>query len=452
MNNEALYSLGILYFLMATIYTIIEIVYLINKKELTIITFIRAMFTIVYGYAQGAVFTSIKTTPFVYLLDLSEYGIKKMYFLFFMSIIVYIFINIGYFYLGKYTFKKNNIKIAYKEIDKSLFIAAIIILMIGTLSLLLWTKVFGGPIAILPYANQLRSGVSNIYNPWSFMMKFCMLSLFSTYIFIGLWSKNRLKKYIVFAVISTIPSILYLLANSSRMMLIMYFIFSFLIHNQVNYIYHNKAINLTKYFFIAIIGLVLMRSAESIMLLFQEKSKVINIDISFNVLDILKNEFFYPAISGQGSITAFQDNVVNYRFFQDIISGILSWLPSRFRPEYLPRLEDINTLYIMGTTKLGYLPPDFLAVCMYDFGYLGFIILPSIFGILARKVHFKYVNSSKNILNIILYILGSFYFLKAIGYADLSNIMSNIFYIFIAYVIIKFVRLFFRRNKFESNI
>lgn len=446
MNNELIYSLGILYFLMAAIYTIIEIVYLINKKKLTIITFIRVMFTIIYGYAQGAVFTNVETIPFMHLLDLTGDGIRKLYFLFFMSIIAYIFINFGYFYLGKYTLRKSNIKADYKEIDKSLFIAAIIILAIGTLSLLLWTKAFGGPIAILPYANQLRSGLSDIYNPWSFMMKFCMLSLFSTYIFVGLWSKNRVKKYIIFTLISAIPSILYLLANSSRMMLVMYFIFCFLIHNQVNYIYHNGKIKLTRYFLVAIIGLILMSSAEAIMLLFQEKYKEINIDINFNVLDILKNEFFYPAISGQGAITAFQDNVVNYRFFKDVISGILSWLPSRFRPEYLPRLEDINTLYIMGTTKLGYLPPDFLAVCMYDFGYLGFVILPSVFGILARKVHFKYIKSSKNILNIILYILGSFYFLKAIGYADLSNIMSNIFYIFIGYIIIKFVRILYRRK------
>lgn len=450
MGNYSLFILSILSYILGLVIIVSEFFYIVKNKQLKLISLVRLFFALIYGITAGSIYLQVFQQGYlgsnVAQIDFSDYGIKQLWMIYLFSVIAIMFLNLGYLKFKKEKFKQ--IRIKERLISSNcLEITALILTIVGAISLLLWTNVYGGPLGILPYANDLRAGRDiGIYNPFSFFMKLCQFSMLGSYIFFGIFLTER-KKYVLFGfVISSIFSFLYVLANSSRMWFVLYFVILFIIYEGYNKKRKKKKKNYYLKYMVMLIGaLILMSAAEPIMAILQNDDISKDIHMNINPLKLLSEEFFFPFVSSQTAINAHINGIENFRFITDILSGLLAWLPSRFRPEDIKQLEIVNTILINGTTIYGGMPTDIIAVSIYDFGFMGVAILPYIFGRMIRRMQ-SIFDKNNNLYYKILYILTGFYMVKAVAYTDFANIMSNIFYVVCGHILIVTVNYIIQRR------
>lgn len=403
----------------------------INRWKFSVITIINLFYSIIYGFAPASM------CSYAYgHMDLNYCGIDftnetSISLFFISSIVVFLFINIGY-----------NVKFKVKLVEDNLStskirVSAVVLLLIGLMSLYLWTKAYGGPIGILPYANALRAGYDvGIYNPWSFMMKLCPFMQFAAYLFFSYYLTRRKKTDLLLFIISAVGSFLYILANSSRMHFALFFLILALIyqgHRKMSW----KSIML--FGGLAVISVYIMHIAESIMNVLQSDADFDN-ESAFSIAEILREEFFFPLASFQTYLKA----SIPIRIFEDIANAIFAWLPTSFKPASLERLEVTNTIIASGSMDHGGLPTDLVTTCLYELSVLGLIILPLLFGMLAKLFENKIHPLVSSDFYKVIYYLGCFYFLKAVGYGDPANVMSNIFFLVWGYI---FVKVFSKKRK-----
>lgn len=197
---------------------------------------------------------------------------------------------------------------------------------------------------------------------------------------------------------------------------------------------------------LAIFALVLMHSGEALMNRVQINSKE-KLELSFDILSILRSEFSFVLVSFQNAMTkVIQTGECGLRFFNDIISGIFAWLPSRFKPAGITSLEAVNTIYVYGSTIYGGVPTDFISTSIYELNIVGIVILPIVYGTLIRKFDKKVRPLIKSDYYKVIYILGCFYFMKAVAYGDYANIMSNIFTLVWGHFFMKIICVGFRKR------
>lgn len=415
-----------------------------SKSKFQIIFFINMFYSIIYGFAPAVICLYVynnggNESPLNYIYFTPE-GIYYIILFLFSSIIGFIGINFGYRI-------KCNTKVAKSKniTKKGIRIAAFFLMIIGWLSLLLWTKVYGGPIGILPYANALRAGRDiGIYNPWSFMMKLCPFLQFSTYMFFSYFLTKKNKIDLIMFLFSGVGAFLYILANSSRMHFALFFVMLILI-----YAGHHK-LSMKMYIFLCIVGflsLVVMHMGESMMRVLQNDTINQSSEGTFNLAEILRNEFFFPMSSFQTYMNSANDGKIGIRILIDIQNAFFSWLPSRFKPSGLVGLEATNTILNRGTTLYGGLPTDFITTCFYELGLFGLFIFPVLFGYLAKIFERRLRMLFSDDYFKVIYVLGVFYFVKAIGYGDPANIMSNIFFLVWGHIFTRIICKFKIRRK-----
>lgn len=405
-----------------------------NRWKFSVITIINLFYSIIYGFAPAS-------------MCLYAYGHRDMNYcgidftnetsisLFFISsIIVFLFINIGY-----------NVKFKVKPVEDNLSTSkirgsAFVLLIIGLMSLFLWTKAYGGPIGILPYANALRAGRDvGINNPWSFMMKLCPFMQFAAYLFFSYYLTRRKIIDLLLFFISAVGSFLYILANSSRMHFALFFLILALIyqgHRKMSW----KSISL--FGGLAVVSVYIMHIAESIMNVLQSDADFDN-ESAFSIAEILREEFFFPLASFQ----TYLNSSIPIRIFEDIANAIFAWLPTSFKPVSLERLEVTNTILASGSMDHGGLPTDLVTTCLYELNVIGLIVLPLLFGMAAKLFEKKVHTLVASDFYKVVYYLGCFYFLKAVGYGDPANVMSNIFFLVWGYI---FVKVFSKKRKVLS--
>lgn len=423
MINTELSFVGIL-FTIWSVLLVIATIHNIRNRGIHILVFIDAFYAIIYGITPATICLYVAKTgytgfPLNQIKFNGEY-ITYLYYFLISSIIVFAGIRFGY--IIKQKEKEPVVAINQAGVHT----AAVFLMIIGWISLLLWTKAYGSPIGILPYANALRAGRDvGIYNPFSFMMKLCPFLQFASYLFFSYYLTNKRLSDLLYFIISGIGSFIYILANSSRMHFVLFFVILFIIYSG------HKSITRKTVLLFGILGVVafsVMHVSEGLLGYFQGYTSS-DTAFTLNIMEVLRSEFFFPVASFQTCMDAIHSNKVGMRLFIDIANAFFAWLPSKFKPIGLEGLEATNTLLHSGTTIYGGLPTDFVTTCYYELRLLGIFVFPIIYGYLARKfentVHVKTTNDYYKVI----YILGVFYFVKAIGYGDPSNIMNNIFYL-----------------------
>lgn len=442
MNNFSLQILGIACGIFGVICILYEMYY-IKLYKLNTISIVRLFYSIIYGITPASIYIYVNNNMAdgnLRYINFDEVGIRYLWIGFILSILSYITINIGY-KSNKYFRISYGIKSPIYSY-RGIYISGVILLAIGTISLFMWTKVYGGPLGILPYANALRAGWEvGIYNPFSFLMKLCPFALFASYIFWMLFLKEKKIKLFFMFSFSAIISFLYLLACSSRTMFALYFLVLIVLYERIKEIKTGKKTKYIKYFFVSLCALIVANIGESIMGFFQNTS-VKDLNVSFNVFKILRDEFFFISENLQIVQEARSSGLVGYRLFEDMICGIFAWLPSRFLPNGLQKLETLNTILKMGTTIYGGLPTDFVTTSLYELGYFGIVVIPFVFGRIIKKFEIFIKRHKDETFYLIIQILGSFYIIKAVAYADFANIMSNIFYVVFGYLCVKVICMF----------
>lgn len=402
-----------------------------NRWKISVITIINLFYSIIYGFAPASLCSYAYGHSQLSYFDINFSNEQSILLFLLCSVVVFFFINVGYNF--KFKVKPIQYNLSTVKIRRSAFI----LMVVGLVSLYLWTKAYGGPIGILPYANALRAGRDvGINNPWSFMMKLCPFMQFAAYLFFSQYLTNRKKVDLFLFIISSIGTSFFILANSSRMHFALFFLILALIYQG-----HRKMSWRSYLLFggLAVVSVYIMHIAESIMNVFQTNADFEN-DAAFSITEVLREEFFFPLLSFQ----TYLDHSVSFRIFEDIANSIYAWLPTSFKPVSLERLEVTNTILASGSMDHGGLPTDFVTTCLYELNVFGLLVIPVLFGMLAKffeaKIH-PLVNFD---LYKVVYYLGCFYFLKAVGYGDPANIMTNIFFLVWGYV---FIIIFSKNNR-----
>lgn len=424
------------------LFTIILLLYtfLISKKnkKIDLLTFINLFFILIYFIVPLIIIfyhEKLSSTSPVQNIDFTNPFFQDTLFnSLFYSVVSFISINFGMNI--KVKFKKQNFYFS----ENTIVVSAWILTLLGLISLLIWSSAYGGPFSALKYANSIRAGRDiGINNRYSFFMKMIPFGQIGFYFFFSLLFTRKTFSNLLGFLISAIVTILYILANSSRMHMVLLFVILFLIYKL------NTKIKKRDYIFFgigSISALLIMSSAESILNVLQGTNA--SIQIKFNIFKVLAEEFFFPLTSLQ----VYLKNSPPIRLHFDLVSAILAWFPSSFRPDSLIKLEVFNTLLWKKTLLFGGLPTDIVTTSLYELHFLGPIVLPFMYGIIARNFNDRYSNIKEyhSSYQIVVKLLGSFYILKAIPYNSYDNIMTNIFNLVFSILTIKLIS-FFERNQ-----
>lgn len=443
MRLELIFILSILYMIAFFTYAIIEFLSVKKYKRMRIINYVRCMYLLIYGLIPSIMYMYFymggSENRYLNRMDFSYNGIYRLYILFLISIIGYISMNIGYIIIPKKSKIKNhsNTLITISAMYKS----SIIILIIGFISLLLWTKAYGSPFDIIPYAQFLRSGYSPIYNPFTFMKRFCpllMLSAYMLFTIINVRPKNKqiIPMYVLF-IFSFLWSIVYLLANDGRFGFILFFATLMFIKMEINQDKKDQSQTikiLFKYILFGIIAFILMSLADGIMG-YLSTGVYIPSEVNVNIFELLRDELGYVTLSGQMSIYALENKLAGYRVIEEIFSAIFSIVPDSLISYPVTSTFAYNT-EIIGNLS-GTIPTDLISYSIYNLGVIGVVAIPLLFGIIVRRIQVNIGDKISSPYYLVIYIIAAIYSIKAISHCDSANIILNIFFVMVGHIIVR---------------
>lgn len=383
-------------------------------------------------------------TPIIYLISKNINNVEtkfsnnyiteqaKYYYLqVFMTLVTYIFLKLGN--KIKVTEKRNkDFKIVNIE-SKSFAVAAIILCLIGWVALLMWTRVYGMPWDIFPYASQIRSGIVEINNPYTFVKPLCPILIIASYCFFLILLETKKKNkfiYVIFFIISVVGSIIYSIANDGRLMMIL-----FILVPIIYVIFRKKEkINFVKLFIIAVITLIILGNLDSIT--YYIRNGEIDQKQNENSLSkIIADELAFAHMNVINTLYMRENGIITeYTWLQDIKNVFFSWVPERIKPDSIVTLYELNTSKYFNIT--GTLPTDLITAGIYKYGSWAFFILPFIVGILIKFLEVKLSYPNDKFREIIMILLSVYLGLKIVGYYDLSVIIFGVFYIVISYIIV----------------
>lgn len=359
-----------------------QVVAIKRQNRINLINIFALMYGITYGiltfiYTFMYEFMGVK----VHRIDYSQTGINALWFWFMLSVFGYVFVLIFY----NLTLKKNAGTAELPAIDdtedsnrdyRRLQFTAVVCLIVGSVSLYLWARAYGGIFELIKVANIVRSGRHDVVNSLAFFKHPAKVVTFVSYIFLYLL-KNKyhvVANVLLFGGSATL-AVLYLLASDGRMTTVTYFVILFFILVDM---FANKIDVTKKLGKIVVLGVVatvvilnldaithFIRTGEALEAISEEDSSLLG-ELSF-----------IPA-AGQTSIKNMLENGSENLLFHDILSAVFAWVPSSLTPDGLVDIWDYNTFVFSGSTKRGQLPTDFISTSVYDLGVFGIILLPLI--------------------------------------------------------------------------
>lgn len=376
-------------------------------------------------------------------IDFSIDGLFNLLFWIASSILMYMFIQISYgFNKGEGRRGNNNLLIVtHTENDyKQIQILVVLTTVIGLVCMYLWSRAYGGIYALIEVGNKVRGGTYKLLNKLAFFKHPSKLLILSTYLTIVL---VRHKKHVLFNLfifaLSFYYAILFLLANDGRMttvcfLLIVLFLWSDFFNNKQSI--KKKFVYL---FLLIIVSGVLVSNLDSITF-YIRNGKVSKAGNKRSLIEEVLYGYAYIIISSQSAVEHLCDISHIWLLLNELLSGCLAWIPTSFKPKWLINIWSYNTNLVFNSEKWsGQLPCDLVTESIYNMGVLGFL-WGCFIGFIIRKLDLKYERGNSLFFNCIycVFILEGFRWVTSFM---LYDIILNLFYIAIAYVILKFIKL-----------
>ncbi|MFB4333463.1 MULTISPECIES: hypothetical protein [Bacillus] len=354
-----------------------------------------------------------------------------------------------YLTIGFYNNNKRQKKV-YCSSDGQLVLKKInlvswLMLIFAVVTYWLYTKVYGGFIAYLDYANFIRSGVFNLQNPYSFLQRFGSLSFFSSFIFFALLidkeNKKILNRKLVYmGLLCSVCFSLYVLYSWVGRVSIVVYISTFFL----GYIlYLNKSI-------FSFVRKIIIFSFITLCLLVLTDSILGRTGDNKGIVEFFTGELSFP-IATFYSVSMLS----HYRWFIDIIVAPLYLLPSRIWSGFfdIETASSFNTFLISGARKgesdvLGEIPVDIMSFSFMQGNILGVVIVGFMWGsalyILQRLISKIPVKSIRSILyaNIIINIA-----IMSTLYGDPQHIIVRNFHMIVGFIILSLCLKFSFNNK-----
>ena len=444
-------TLIVIYVLLGIIILPITVMDFIKNRRINGISIVRLMFLLIYSVVPIATFVAISNGQLAYkmgALDTSEIGIERLYLMAGFSIVGYISLEVGYrtyfrFRFGKPTDnRRNSDDELFEKMNLSAYNlsrAAWVMLLISIFSLLLWARGFGGVARVMEYGRIYRSGntIEGVSNSFGFMKHFVPLSMFSSLVFLALLRSEKKAIFIFGLIPSLLVSIIYSVSNDGRAPFMMYLVSILVLWSMANPSNTKKKSDKVWMALVVIVGYFLISNMDNILSLLRT-GVYGSAKTDSGVLSFFADEFCFTVRNAQCSQEALQDGET-FRIGKDILSAIFSIVPSRFTPNWIQRLEIVNTQYWKaGMIYYGGKPTDIMSAGLYELWYFGIIIWPFLYGVVVKRTDIYIDRIKVSIYGKILFAQLIYQFAKTVAYADLALITLNIFYIVIGHLIVKF--------------
>lgn len=442
------------------IYTLCMLRELSKQKEFTGFFIALGMYDLVFG-----IFPIIVTSEIIFegeesrfiqnLLDGSSDGIYALVYYYLLALIGFIFLYLAYHGKVKRKTDYDSIQGQKKQHESIgvLMLLAWICLLIGGISLYLWSSAYGSIFNLILEANAVRSGNGSIVNGLAFLKHPTRLVLVCTFLFWALAFKSNFQNHRLFykigsiigLVISMLASYLYLLANDGRLTIVLFLLAILWLAIAGKKFEHTSKIIVGG---LLIIGLsfTLLSEMDTIthFIRFGEWNDAGN----STIISSLIHELLFLPLGGQVSVLASWNNQVQWTFFDDFITGAFAWFPYSLKPNGFEDVWNINTILIWGDISVshGQWPCSFITQANYDLRIIGVILYSWVAGKVLKKIDHWELDGTSLFKIVIKANIMEFIF-RGVPYFSFYDIMLGLFPIMIM-VMIKFaLNLIFTKNE-----
>lgn len=353
---------------------------------------------------------------------------------------------VGYFvFRVSYKLKWRNEKQPIEDIQQEkkydiddfmrLQITCIVCLAIGLVSLYLWGRAYGGVLGRIKVANLIRSGILKINNPFDILKHSSRLLFFVSYSSL-LLLKRRYRKILNICIlaISGVFSVLFLFACDGRMGMATYFVILLLIATDIFGGKTKIGKKLIVFTIVGIVALLIVMEMDGITYYIRHGETLVD---NGSTKDGLLSEFGYILMSGQNAVHLWETEGTPFLIFQDLFSGLFSWLPHALKPADFVIIWDFNTALCESAETLNaQIPTDYVSTTLYDLGILGVFIFGFVFGRIIRAVDIAR-KKNKNLFYEVFYYSFALIILRYVNYCMFYDFILYMFYLFVAMIIWK---------------
>lgn len=319
----------------------------------------------------------------------------KLILYYIIALVGYILFVVAYktkFFKKKTIEKTEQINNENKVVDKKnqnliLRIVSWVCLLLGIVCFILWTNAYGGIWSTIKNANAIRSQYINVVNNLSYFKRPTTLLIIAFFSFLTIVIRSlKEKKFkildIVGLLLSLLMSLLYLLANDGRLTIILFIIaVIFIVFNFVK-IKPIKFVIFTS--IVSVILMLIITNLDSITYFIRHGEWIKR---NNNMLERLLSEFVFLPKGAETAIKKSLDGKFEVYILNDFVNALFAWVPTKIKPVNLSDVWIINTVNIFGDVGIhGTWPCDLITQCLYDFGFVGVLILPFLLGKIIRFI------------------------------------------------------------------
>lgn len=427
-------GLAIIDLLWGLLITVYQVRIIIRNRRIRIFNFSNLMFAFVYGFLPSLVLFRTESGTSVYAIDTSVSGITYLSIATFLSVIVHICMNIAY----NGTKAKKRMHEVTDNVAKT---SGLVMLIIGWISLFLWTRADGGIFNFITHADGIRAGYYHLNNPFAFLEHITRVLLFAGCLTFSSWMQQRdlvgKAKMFIPAIGGIIGAFLFISAWDSRAAFGFFVLMIVLVHIEYRISIKQKVARteIVRLAIILVLVLVLMVGSQSIMNSFRVGTYVSS-GRSLNILDIIETEFGFVLKTQQAVIGNALNGTISLQILNDLTNAIVAWIPSRFIPFEVPQtLWRYNTLLVSGTAIHGTVPSDIVSSCISDLWFVGLLIIPFIYGRLLKRIDTLVATKEYHIYNSVLKCVFCTVAINQISHFSIATIVSGVFYIVLGHII-----------------
>ena len=321
---------------------------------------------------------------------------------FIMVLIAYLCVAIGYLCpisIGKMvTWKKNKYKRSIQTEDKFFFILTMSLIIIGGISFIAYSYLYGGIKNTLINSALIRDhAVQAVTDSGSieFIKRFVICLQYAGYLVYIRYLSGKTNKLLL--VLGMMAALIQLIVHAGRSAILTFVLILIITYYETT----NKKIKFRTWVMMGIgvsVGILVLRpllvSLSSLnqgfdVFVSEFSRRINNPSTAKNGNDSFQQVVYnleHKYVSLETAIKATSTGAYKYDFFRDIFAALVAIFPSAILPFIKPNSIDYyNTRLIVGEASTGAIPPGGVAMGYYAMGVLGVIIFSLFTGITGKR-------------------------------------------------------------------
>lgn len=354
-----------------------------KEKKIDFLTSVNVLFVIIYGIAPLYLYLFEEYTTWA-TIKYSDIHQSSFFLGALIALLFYITVAISYYISGRYKIirrAKDLSERIYSTVnDKQFFRVAIILYIIGGISLLIYIYALGGLSEFIRLGPILRNNGDAVQTKWAFLDRIHPLLTVSSFMFYSLFKTTKYGRfrYFLFFVTSLIGAGLSVFHSSGRLT-----VFSFIVTFPfITTVFHNK-IKIKTVVLALILSIILVLFGDNLL----NVNKANSFEIEKNQIELageIIQEFSFPFTNIGNTIMLFPTQYDFRGGIADIAIAPLNYLPSRIISfDFLDRqsASQFNTT-IYNTP--GQIPVDLVTFGYMSFGLAGVTLMAVFYGFIIR--------------------------------------------------------------------